>query len=939
MISLNSCWIIQLFLLFHPWAAIATTPTLDTQEQIVHLQPSITLYNNTVESLQTIRVICPTGTQWTVPDTIESSAQILLEYHASKGSLLTIHLPVNKTASRTAFRGLYECCPMQLEVPRSLSWMKRPSQPICCPCCPWYEQHLCLTRELTSTPFERQSKSSCSGLFLFTGTVNTEPVRLYIVPDEPMLLPCPAPFHWVNSGNKTKFPLTVRHQFFLHTTLGTPWFPFAGNDLGINHTYDPRYGLCLHRAQFPRTTLQLACHYESASQVRLVQTFWPPSSPTIPPVVQLRFASSWRPRTIEPNWNEYQHVNEGVQTEAIYRARVGDSLRLQCIGIYTQSRIVKQPPPKLCFLWSWFKANETESIKPYNVTSNATHDWHLSACPDIQSTSKPRSAVYATNDMELPPINRPITVACQVRTPTRVAPAVSRQVRVVPVLTNSNRISWMIGFHNQQSVMLIPLNRTLEQTRSNHTALLMISAQDDNKTEFKVFVRLYFWAEHETSDWPACVFDNQTIPTGSIRSVRRVRDMWQCDITWYQTTQATNVPIILRYANLTQSIVIFTTTTLNGTTPQLTGLHGNVRKTMQLTCLRTKQEQALSRLFDSHFVKKSYSTRFIWNIELQDGPQGLTHAFNLSQNQPTLVLQPLHEENSTLVWSYSIASNQTISDFPDTGLPVPVRGPRFICAQCCSVYMEQVMWAGPPKCQKLTEWPLDSWPQYNTSSPQAKLALFLRQKEMPTQSWYNATQNPIVFYVLENVPYRLECMLLGGLSLNRTRNMSPQLWPRFQWWNGTNITQALVNQQTWQLSPYSRTLSLSLIPLEGAQTNNLLQCHFANLTIQARIQSTKPTEPVIMDVGAIDAHRKTKNEQSGSLFHLYCQVVGFPLPDIYWELGFLDSAQKISLEWIKFHTCNAPHELNSSFTSHACNITVRSSELLRAEQIRLVVAS
>lgn len=568
---------------------------------------------------------------------------------------------------------------------------------------------------------------------------------------------------------------------------------------------------------------------------------------------------------------------------------------------------------------------------------NVTHDWHLNACPDIQTADKSRAFVYATNEMDLPVIgNRSIVVGCQVRTPTRVAPAVIQYVRIVPVMTKVNRLWWLIASHNQRSITRISVNSTSEQKRTNHTAVLMIMKPNEgDQKELDVVLRIHFWAEHETSEWPTCEFDRGTKPTGSDRPVRRVHDIWQCDIRWRQMQEATNISISLRYVNLIQSIVIFTTPALNGTTPQLTGLHGNVRRTMQLVCVRSKEELALAHLFDSHFTRIPVSTRFIWNIELQDGPQGLTHAFNLSQNHPTLVLQPLHEENSTLVWSYSVASNQTISQFPSTGLPMPpVRGPRFICAQCCSVYMEQVVWVGSPKCHRLIEWPLDSLIEDGTSVDQTKLWLFLRQKEMPTQSWHNVSQPSAIFYVLQYSPYQLECMLLGGLSLNLTRNMSPQLWPQFQLWNGTDRTQALLTHQTWQLSPYSRTLSLRVKPSDGTQTDTVLQCYFSNMTVQVRTKSVKPIEPVIMAAGVTDTIRKMTDEQFGSTVHLFCHAGGFPLPEVYWELGFPEGKRKHTLEWIRFHTCQAPYQLNYSLTSYNCSTTARSSELLRAEKIR-----
>ncbi|VDP74318.1 unnamed protein product [Echinostoma caproni] len=367
MIASARRWTVHVCLLVNLWTQFTgIVQTTNKDDQTVHLQPSVSLHTNAEESVRTIHMICPTGTRWIVPETIDSSARISIKPYEARGSILTFHLPANNIETRWTYRGLYECCPMRSDVPVPLIWIRRSKQPMCCPCCPWYEQHQCLSDGMLSLELGRNSSTAegnnpCLSTFLFTGTVNTQAIRLHIVPEEPMLLPCPAPFHTPNV-HEAHFPLSIQHRFFLHSAVEMPWFPFPNNNHGIDHTYDPRYGLCLHRAQFPRTTLQLACHYQSTGQVRLVQTVWPPSSPTIPPEVQLRFVNS---SAVEnpPMWHSLRSptTSRGTDVITVYRARAGDTVRVQCIGSYSQLRIVKQPPPRLCFSWNWSKKNEVSN--------------------------------------------------------------------------------------------------------------------------------------------------------------------------------------------------------------------------------------------------------------------------------------------------------------------------------------------------------------------------------------------------------------------------------------------------------------------------------------------------------------------------------------------------------------------------------------------------
>ncbi|VDP74317.1 unnamed protein product [Echinostoma caproni] len=572
--------------------------------------------------------------------------------------------------------------------------------------------------------------------------------------------------------------------------------------------------------------------------------------------------------------------------------------------------------------------SDDHHVNAYNNTTTNNEKWQLNACPSIQTTTKAPWAVYGTDEIELPPIHHPITVGCQIRTPTRVAPAVAAHIRIVPVRSKTNRLLWSIAAHNQQSMRILLTNRTPEQEQNNHTTVLFTNNLSDNTTSFMVYLSIHFWAEHETSGWPTCTF-NQTLSTGSIRPIMRAHDTWQCDVRWRQPNEATNVSIWIRYANLSQSILIYNTPALNGTGPKLRGLHGNVRHIMQLSCVRTKQEQALVHLFNANQIPNPVSFSYIWDIELRDGPQGLTHAFNLSQHHPTLVLQPLHEENSTLAWSYHVDSNQLVAEFPHTGQPIPVRGPRVICARCRSVYMEQLMWYGSVECHPLTEWPLIDSTAQNTSAPQpSTFMLILRQKEMPTQTVPDRIKGISTFYTLESVPYELECIVSGGLPLNETRNLSPQLWPSIHGWNVSTGTHTLVAQQSWRLSPYSRTTHIKLNPIQRIQP----ECRYANHSIKVIVQPVHPTGPIITDAQAVDV--RTTGDPSGSPINWYCRAEGFPLPNIYWELRLHDADQHNTSEWIMLHACPASYQPNSLSDTQVCNFTTWSSELSQAEQVR-----
>ncbi|CAL8076779.1 unnamed protein product [Calicophoron daubneyi] len=921
-----------------------TTMTREANTDVVfQIQAGLLDQNlNVIETATRVQLICLHGKRWTVPDTFpysENGPNVMLEHSRDLGSTLTLRLPKNMT-ERAKLRGLYECSQVSQQISPSsnetagangrqvgeiLKWRKRRNQPSCCPCCPWYEQEQCVYSppQLYSGSVRAKSDLLIGSVFLFTAAVDLQSVQLHVVPGEPMLIPCSAPL-----DQHPHRVLTIDSQFLPQSTFSMPWFPFYkhhGDD--IQHYYDPRYGLCLTRSQFPRSMLHLVCKYHGNNRRRVIQIIWPPTPPTISPFVHIQILNPKQPSETQPdNYHQYENIllSRTSENPLIFRVHKGSVVRVQCIAAYTQHRIVIQPPPRLCFQWNWTELSESQSANwstksfhsspklSRNDTETEEH-WKLTGCPITELIASPTRKVIAANEIDLPPLRHNTSVGCRVLTPTRRAPSRQQFIILVPTMNDQSEaeLQWFVQPTDQTKFW----NYSLEKAR-------LFIFVDRGQT----VARTYFWSDHEVNLIPLC--------TANIRNdtyrktvMRRVGDKWECQLIADDKALTNSGKLIFGYKANSHSVEFSIMNRLLLTKPELRGLHGNATVPQNISCVRSSRESVLDNLLGINGL-----VSFSWEVTL-DNETRVYNSDELKTNN-YLYLPPVIDDLSDHTFSFTTNGDRSISVIPVGNQSIPYEGPRQLCVRCTSTYVVGIRSEGRRVCVRYGGAGLGQRNSIQHTKEGSQDSIIFFSFNHPLNSTLDGSRVRVTneTTIVEGSPLEISCSLARGIPLTTPLPLRASLWPSIHFGSGKNTSGSSEQtgiKKTWILTPYNREVLLSFQHVRRTMFTGGVTCVFENVSATLPLNVVLPVSPRI-----IEPKEPVRLFMEMNAIHLICRAEGIPIPTIMWEelhtYSDLNGTEREA--WRIMGVCNSSDADFTLSTVRTCEHEVRpnkSTDLIR----------
>ncbi|CAH8498734.1 unnamed protein product [Schistosoma turkestanicum] len=893
---------------------------------------------NTIE----VRFSCSFGTKWFIPSTVPFKVKPMVEVnHAKNQSTLLIRLPVDDNNLRANFRGLYQCCQSSNDHDIGIiNWF--PDEPSCCPCCPWYEQNQCLFKhhELINSSNVlvklKNTSSHCGSVFLYTNSINMDSVRLDVIRDQPMLIPCPG----LNSTFKEDASIFhIDYQLTPHQSSRQIWYPFKPSERNRLHSivyyYDNRFGVCLLKSQFPRIMLFMLCNYQQIHQQRIIQPIWPMPSPVIAPTMHLYLQSvNKSEHTTYKLFNTKNHSQSFLQninwfvkySNEILTFRVKQEttlLSLTCIGSYTQKYIVHKPIGKLCFRWKTLNQNDEQLSNISKLQEHYQLDdqsiWERTECLTTHQTFHRLSILYAFSkyDLKLPgnsnethqPANNTF-ILCEVTTPDRIAP---RSRRIIQIVKTANHLSNKFHINFQCKCQILNDNRSLSNENSTLSLLIKNNTLDLN---------ISFWTEHETDAQPFCTpikhdLDSSDQMMKEIQlNLIRTKDNWKCILRVKLNSSSQTINLSIGYGQMKRTLQLFIVKSILELSRTVENLQSQITQQYSIHCVPNDIERNIARR-----LGYNYPNNVTWFISVDNHTRNYTtynktleHIFKLipfydRSDYPEIVLnktEKLWEEINKITHLRNLYLNYW---------------PEKLCVKCTSVYEVGMFVHGQEICARFNDFNVvdlfnNTGNDYRIQGIKKKRQLYFVIEINNSSQFYEVNSqitNNRQISLVQGTSIKLECI---RKLQTKPKQLQPNEWPELSMMNTLNHTDDhnTPHNTFWILSPYSLKIR-KLIHFN----NQLIQfkCSYENEQFSLGIHSFKQTRPEILkpieNVQLIRLNSQQHNilllnhsnpidNLTKTHIELICQATGSPKPTIQWMKAVYNQNESFT-KWEIIHTC------------------------------------
>ncbi|TNN15922.1 NT-3 growth factor receptor [Schistosoma japonicum] len=921
---------------------------------------SYNIPNNTLE----IKFSCSFGTKWFIPSTITKQFQPMIKMNKARTqSILNIHLPENNSL-HINYRGLYQCCQAFNEYDIGLiNWL--PNEPLCCPCCPWYEQDYCLFKQIQLNNSSRiilklkNASIHCGSVFLYTNTINTETVYLNVIRNQPMLIPCPGLNNTFQSNETTIF--SIDYQLTPHKSSYQLWYPFKQFN-SIQYYYDNRFGLCLMKSQLPRIMLFMLCNYKQINQQRIIQPIWSLPSPVIAPTIHFYLKSM---NTIEYN-NNYpisflKNINWFIKyTDDIITFRIMKQitmLQLTCIGSYTQRYIVHKPISKLCFTWRLLNEINEKPSNIYQFHNQSNHQiiWEKIECLSTNQTFKKLSILYAYSNYQInlfkqinSSINQSITnnntlIQCEITTPDRLASINQKFIQLIQSSKTNVSNQFYINYYCNCKILSINKSISLDQSTIN----LLIN----KKTIFNM--NITFWTDNEINEQPFCnliksnsIDFNQLIQNIQIQLIR-TRYTWKCLIKMKLYMPSNTINLLINYGKFKKIFHLFIIQSIFISSRIIENLHSQITQQSNLYCIPNDIEQKIIEQLGYY-----YPTNIKWFISIDNITQNYTtynktfkHSFNLMPIINTTYYSNLVIKKNEYLWKQfnEISMHQS-------NLFSLYYWPKKLCIKCVSNYEIGLYIDSQEICSIINDFNVDILFNSTTTNNNDEYKQIIQQKkqlyftiEMNNSTKYytiNSQLNNSIIFLNQGIYVTLEC--IRHLYI-KPKSIKQEEWPVINIINtlnssnnnntNDNSNDNINNNNTFRiLSPYS--MKIKKIISFYKQTIMNIKCSFKHEQYTIKVYPLKQIKPKILkpsnDIQFINNNTFNNNNNNNNItennLQLKCQVIGSPKPTIQWMKAIYNE-NKVFMKWEIIHQCLSninyiQFNMNIENEIHTCTLNI-----------------